>query len=350
MSIRNLKDGSKKPWLCECYPNGRSGKRVRKRFATKGEAAAYEKFIMREIDDKPWMGNKPDYRRLSDVVERWFDLYGKTLANGPVIYQKFQHMVEAMGNPLADQFNSKIYADFRAKRMSGLLPFVSARWNKGAPSIATLNSELARFKAVFGKLKELGEWNQPHPLEDVKPFKEQERAMAFLPKEKLPILLELVGQHEIEDMLKIVKLCLSTGARWNEAAQMHSSQLSKHKVTFTNTKTKKNRSVPISEDLYNEIYKPTSGKLFTQCYTPFCYILKNKLGLDIPTGQASHILRHTFASHFMMNGGNILVLRDILGHADISMTMRYAHFAPDHLTEAISLNPIASLTAATKKS
>lgn len=64
---------------------------------------------------------------------------------------------------------------------------------------------------------------------------------------------------------------------------------------------------------------------------------------------ACHILRHTFASHFMMNGGNIRILRDILGHADISMTMRYAHFAPDHMTEAISLNPIASLTATTKK-
>lgn len=49
----------------------------------------------------------------------------------------------------------------------------------------------------------------------------------------------------------------------------------------------------------------------------------------------------------MMNGGNILVLRDILGHADISMTMRYAHFAPDHLTEAVTLNPIASFTVAT---
>lgn len=32
---------------------------------------------MREIDDKPWKGNKPDYRRLNDVVEQWFDLYGK---------------------------------------------------------------------------------------------------------------------------------------------------------------------------------------------------------------------------------------------------------------------------------
>ncbi|MBY7857085.1 tyrosine-type recombinase/integrase [Vibrio fluvialis] len=343
MSIRNLKDGSKKPWLCECYPNGAFGKRVRKRFTTKGEASAFEKFAMQEVQEKPWMGEKPDNRRLTDVITLWFELYGKTLANGPVVYQKFQHMVNAMNDPLANQFNSKVYADFRAKRMDGSLPFVDARWQKGAPSISTLNSELARFKAVFSKLKELGEWSLPHPLEDLKPFKEHEREMAFLPKEKIPLLLSLVSQHEIKDMLKIVKVCLSTGARWNEAAQMRGSQLSPYKVTFTNTKTKKNRSVPISQSLYKEIYKPTSGNLFEQCYTPFCYILKNKLGIHIPAGQASHILRHTFASHFMMNGGNILVLRDILGHADISMTMRYAHFAPDHLSEAVTKNPLADL-------
>lgn len=110
-----------------------------------------------------------------------------------------------------------------------------------------------------------------------------------------------------------------------------------------NTKTKKNRSVPISCELYQKIYKPISGPLFRECYTPFCYILKNKLGVTLPSGQASHVLRHTFASHFMMNGGNILVLRDVLGHADISMTMRYSHFAPDHLSDAISRNPLANL-------
>ena len=59
-------------------------------------------------------------------------------------------------------------------------------------------------------------------------------------------------------------------------------------------------------------------------------------------GQKTHVLRHTFASHFMMNGGNILVLQRILGHSNIRETMRYAHFAPDHLEEAAELNPIAS--------
>ncbi len=43
----------------------------------------------------------------------------------------------------------------------------------------------------------------------------------------------------------------------------------------------------------------------------------------------------------MMNGGNILVLQKILGHSTIAMTMRYAHFAPDHLEDAVRLNPLS---------
>lgn len=63
-------------------------------------------------------------------------------------------------------------------------------------------------------------------------------------------------------------------------------------------------------------------------------------GIDLPAGQLTHVLRHTFASHFMMNGGNILVLQKILGHTDIKMTMRYAHFAPSPLEDALKFNPL----------
>jgi site-specific recombinase XerD len=48
-----------------------------------------------------------------------------------------------------------------------------------------------------------------------------------------------------------------------------------------------------------------------------------------------HDLRHSFASNFMMNGGNVFDLQKILGHTDIKMTMRYAHFTPDHLQTSI---------------
>lgn len=57
----------------------------------------------------------------------------------------------------------------------------------------------------------------------------------------------------------------------------------------------------------------------------------------------AHVLRHTFASHFVMNGGNLLTLQKIFGHASIQMTMRYAHLAPDYLEEAMKFNPLGSL-------
>ena len=62
--------------------------------------------------------------------------------------------------------------------------------------------------------------------------------------------------------------------------------------------------------------------------------------IKLPEGQATHVLRHTFASHFVMRGGNILTLQKILGHSSLTMTMRYAHLSPDHLQDALTLNPL----------
>ena len=44
-----------------------------------------------------------------------------------------------------------------------------------------------------------------------------------------------------------------------------------------------------------------------------------------------HALRHTFASHYVMAGGNVMALQKILGHADIKHTLIYAHLASDYL-------------------
>lgn len=65
----------------------------------------------------------------------------------------------------------------------------------------------------------------------------------------------------------------------------------------------------------------------------------------LPRGQCTHVLRHTFASHFMMNGGNILALKEILGHTSLNMTMRYAHLSPEYLQDAVLLNPLSAYDA-----
>jgi site-specific recombinase XerD len=115
------------------------------------------------------------------------------------------------------------------------------------------------------------------------------------------------------------------------------------------TKSKKVRAVPIDKQLEADLaahYKAKSKtigdeRFFTYAYSAFISALERS-GIVLPAGQAAYVMRHTFASHFMINGGNILALQKILGHSSsLAMTMRYAHLSPDHLVEARTLNPLS---------
>ncbi len=145
------------------------------------------------------------------------------------------------------------------------------------------------------------------------------------------------------DALLIALLGVSTGGRWSELATLKPSQVVNCRVTFLKTKNGKKRTVPISAELEKMIKEKASGKLFKVDYEKFCKILK-QVKPDIPPNQATHILCHTFASHFMMNGGNIIALQQILGHASIQQTMVYAHLSPDYLQNAVALNPLGGGT------
>ncbi len=60
----------------------------------------------------------------------------------------------------------------------------------------------------------------------------------------------------------------------------------------------------------------------------------DRAGFERPKGRQRHYvrfhdLRHTFASHFAMRGGDMFRLQKILGHGSIDQTMRYAHLTPE---------------------
>jgi integrase len=337
MTIRKQPNGK---WLCECYPSGRDGKRVRKQFATKGEAIAFENFTMDEVNKKPWLGEKDDRRNLSELIQQWHSLYGQTLADPKRMQAKLHIICNALGDPIASELTAGDFTKYREARLKGevrnesggFLPAVKPR---------TVNLEQSNLSAVFGTLKKLGHWSAPNPLAGLPRFRIAEGELAFLAPIEIKRLLDACADSLSPNLLLIAKICLATGARWSEAENLQGHQVTKYRITYTKTKGKRNRTVPISEDLYNEIPK-TRGRLFSPCRKAFERATK-RAGLTLPEGQCTHVLRHTFASHFMMNGGNILVLRDILGHVDIKMTMIYSHFSPDHLEDAVTKNPLYNL-------
>ncbi len=353
MTVRKLDDGKPLLWLADIRPGGRNGPRRRKRFATKGEATAWELWQLEQSADKPWLGEEDeqvaespvDARRLTDLVERWYGLHGQSLRDGEQRRSKLLLICESLDNPLASEFTANDFAKSREARLTGAVSDrrAATHVSKGV-SISTVNRDHAYLRAVFNELKRLGEWQGDNPLAGMRLYRVTESELAFLYPDEIKSLLAACDASSNPDLGAVVRLCLATGARWGEIQNMTQSQVAQNRLTFTHTKGGKRRTVPINQEL-NALIPKRRGKLFSECYRHFETAI-SRAGIELPEGQSTHVLRHTFASHFMMNGGNILVLQKILGHSTITitititMTMRYAHFAPDHLEDVLRLNPL----------
>lgn len=60
-------------------------------------------------------------------------------------------------------------------------------------------------------------------------------------------------------------------------------------------------------------------------------------GAGLAKRLTTHGLRHTFASHLVMRGVQLVAVQELLGHATIAVTQPYAHLAPRVTREAVKL-------------
>ena len=325
-------------WLVDIQPGGRAGKRIRKTLATKAEALQFEAWAKTQAaTTEAWEMPKKDVRRLSELIEIWQSHHGINLRHRSTL-PTLQRICAALGNPIAESLNAETFAAYRTVRIA----------NGVTPN--TVNREHAYLRAMFNELIRLGTWKAENPLAKIRQFKIPERELSFLNANEITALLSALENRKDLDALLITKLCLSSAARWDEAESLQINQIHSGMVHYTKTKTDKNRSVPISDELADEIkafYKTNgnhiSGKIFKSSVGSFRMAVKES-GIQLMAGQLTHVLRHTFASHFVMNGGNILTLQKVLGHRDLKTTMIYAHLSPEHLQEVRVLNPLSRLT------
>lgn len=336
MAIKKLESGK---WLLDMYVSGRGSPRIREQFDTKTEAKRRESFIKEQAAlKKPW-NPQNEKRNLQDVLDYWFKSYGSSIPSGKGTYARLTDACNEMGNPKALDFDNSMFDQWRTYRLNR-----PATKTEKPNKPQTLNGIQRKFVAVFNRMKSAGHWEHDIPLDGLMKLREKKPTPGFLSDDDVERLLSALESSFNIDVLLVAEICLRTGARWSEAESLLGRQVfdgEPPRIIFTETKGDEDRLVPISAEFYQRLPKVKPGeRLFKDCYSHFSSIFK-RMGFDLPKGQRSHVLRHTFASRFMARHGNIKVLQKILGHKDIEMTMRYVHFTPDYLTTAIDLNPIS---------
>lgn len=312
--------------------------RVRKKLKTLGEAKHFKSWVLEKWRESPeWMPKKhkkTDARRLDVFIKEWYKYYGKKLSSGKKQRNKLYEIAEAINNPHVHKVTRAIFTEYRAERM-------------GQVSIKTINNEHGYFCSLFNMMQKLGRSEHPNPIEGLEKLSYSQPELAYLEEEEIERLLIVLNSID-EEVALIAELCLSTGARWGEAQSLEFRRVKNNTVYYTKTKTDLNRHVGIDSDLYQRLRARGEGLLFRQaggCEKVFKRGVI-KAGIDLPKGQCTHVLRHTFATHFLFNckrSDGLLLLQNILGHTNIKTTERYLKIIQSKDSGAEILNPVAVL-------
>jgi integrase/recombinase XerD len=145
----------------------------------------------------------------------------------------------------------------------------------------------------------------------------------------------------------LLSFIYSTGIRVSELCNMHISDVDfdRMQVYIRQGKGQKDRYVPLST------YMKTGLQKYLQSECPQRYLFEGKT-LGAPSsvravqwlmretlkktgiakqGACVHTLRHSYATHLLEDGVNIMQIKNLLGHNNIDTTMRYLHvIQPSH--------------------
>jgi integrase len=162
-----------------------------------------------------------------------------------------------------------------------------------------------------------------------------------------PDLSELSFFDYLEPMIII---SLNTGLRRGELLSMKWEDVNFNEKIITvrakNAKSRKLRHIPLNSEAYEILSSWKTTKKSRQEYVfinrdgnPLGSVKKAWKTLLIKAQIKNfrwHDMRHSFASKLVMAGVDLNTVRELLGHSDLQMTLRYAHLAPEHKAKAVA--------------
>jgi len=340
------------------------------------------KFFKRKLDAQEWLNKQESHHKFGfqaklffkDAAELWLQNHS-LVRKSPGCHQLDKRVVEKSLIPF---FGS---ADLESITSCSIESYISSlkskEINKDSASEsrriknATVNRYLAILSSIlnsyvkkrylsFNPVSVIGLLPEDEVGFDYLSFEEADRFLTYAQKKY---------QDKKQWVYRFYLLAINSGLRWGEIAALKWDKISlaqkqlivartycKHTLQIRETtKGRKIRYVGINSSLLPELEKQyqdsntapsglvfpgTNGKaLDLKNFKRDCFD-KDLRDAEIREIRF-HDLRHTFASHFMMRGGNLYDLQKLLGHSNITTTERYAHLSPESLvlkTELVAIN------------
>ena len=192
---------------------------------------------------------------------------------------------------------------------------------------ATVNIRISALKSVFKRLNEQG-YIKSNPAVDFVKLRTDEAPIFTLNHNQIKRIFRVVdktthaGYRDYCAML----LMLHCGLRVNEVNQLEANDIDFDNLTImlagAKNKNRKTRAVPMTKKVVdNDLLRKRMYRYGTLA------------GLLKECRPSPHSLRHTFATNFLRNGGSVNALMRIMGHADITTTMRYVRLNDEAVKE-----------------
>ncbi|GBE08154.1 MAG TPA: site-specific integrase [Gammaproteobacteria bacterium] len=235
---------------------------------------------------------------------------------------------------------------------SDIRTYISKR--KENVSNASINRELALFSAAINFANREWEWDLPNVVKGRKLKEPPGRARWISVKESVALLDKARGLLRAPHLHDFILLALYTGCRSQEMLGLTWSRVDLQAEIFYlephQTKTGRRRSIPLNSKAMSAL----EGRAdFRARFCPDSpWVFCNKKGERIQSVKKSfatacsaagiedfriHDMRHTCAAWLVSAGAALAEVRDLLGHASITMTERYAHLSPENVRNALSL-------------
>lgn len=267
---------------------------------------------------------------------------------------RIAELVREFGDVKLSRFTLATVEIWQSRKLSESRPPLKGQKEPRPPyKPASVNRALACLKHMFTKAVdwEMVSEDVAKRVKKVKLSDENNKRLRFLAVEESEKLLSCCDKH----LRQIVTFALHTGCRRGEVLGLTWDQVDlKHGFILLDvTKSGKRREIPINVtvramlqgivrriDSPHVFVNPETGKRYQDVKRSFGTACRRAGLKDFHF----HDLRHTFASQLVMNGVDITTVSRLLGHNSLTMTLRYAHLAPNHLQNAVDvLSRLSSL-------